>query len=115
MFERQGLPIECLPDLKSHLFFIKKVVEDTKGNVAMAGLARITCEPFLLLDHQAENPAWRWQQLQNLSEVLCDTARTKGLRDVTTWIPPEKEVRFGERLEALGFIRSPWVSYTRKL
>jgi hypothetical protein len=115
MFAKQGLPVDCLPDLKSHLFVIKKVVEDTKGNPAMAGLVRMTCEPFLLLDHDAENPGWRWQQLQALSDNICEVARTKGLRDCTAWVPPEKEARFGMRLEQLGFIRSPWVSYTRKL
>lgn len=115
MYLSAGLDERCVPDLKSHLYIIKKVVEDNHGKVQMGGFIRATCEPFLVLDHKSQNPNWRWGALRDLTDCIATVARTKGLEQATTWIQPELEASFGKRLEMLGFARSPWVSYTRNL
>lgn len=115
IFLRQGLPEECMPDLKDKAYIVKKVVEAPNGQIAMAGLIRKTCEPFLLLDHTAVDPAWRWMALQDLSENISLCAKIHGISECSTWIPPHLCDSFGPRLEALGFVRSPWQSWSKKL
>jgi len=115
IFAKQGLPEACWPDLKSKTFVVKKVVESPNGQVAMAGFVRKVCEPFLILDHDAVDPAWRWMALQDLSDNLALCARIHGYEHATLWVPPAKEQSFGPRLESLGFIRSPWQSYSKVL
>lgn len=128
IFAGQGIPPECWPEIALQIqkrnkatliqnprFPIKKVVEDESGKVAMAALLKITSEPFLVLDHHAENPGWRWQALTELVEALAADAKLRGLEDTTCWVPPNLVPSFGPRLQALGFVESPWQSFTRKL
>lgn len=124
IFLQQNLPIQCLPDLViqkrkktvfNPRFVVKKVVEDASGSVAMMGFVKVTSEAFLLLDHKAQDPLWRWEALQEMVEVMADEAKRKGLDCVTAWVPDHLVNTFGPRMEALKFIRSPWVSYSRLL
>lgn len=115
IFLKQGLPENCMPDLKSKLYIVKKVVESPDGQVAMAGFVRKTCEPFLILDHSAVDPAWRWMALQDLTDNISLCAKIHGMEDATCWIPPEVVDSFAPRLESLGFVKSPWQSFTRSL
>lgn len=109
-----GLPSNCMPDLSNPLFFIRKIVDDN-GKVAMAGFLKMTAEAFVLVDHGHETPDWRWQALQKLTGSVLNEAAKKGTEDVTCWPPTEIADSFGSRLEALGFTRSPWPSYSVRL
>lgn len=124
IFLQQGLPIQCMPDLIiekrrkpvfNPRFVVKKVAEDGAGNVAMMGFVKVTSEAFLLLDHKMRDPLWRWEALQEMVEVMAEEAKRKGLDCVTAWIPDDLVNTFGPRMEALKFIRSPWVSFSRLL
>lgn len=128
IFAKQKLPMECMPEvmlpivkrgrtklIENPRFPIKKVVEAPNGKIAMAAFLKITSEPYLLLDHTVENPGWRWEMLQELMEEMSMAARSKGLEDVTCWVPPHLVESFGPRLQAMGFVESPWQSFTRKL
>src|SRR5579863_6232164 len=42
------------PDLRDPIFVSKLVLEDDAGRVAMASLARLTCEMYLLVDRGVE-------------------------------------------------------------
>ena len=107
------LPVNCLPDVDDPLFFLKEVVE-LDGKAVLAGFLKTTAEVYILVDHEAGNPKWRWAMLQQLAAHGLSRAANMGLQDATAWIPPEAEW-FGKRVEALGAIRSPWPSYTFNL
>ena len=42
------------PDLRDPIFISRLVLEDDAGRPAMASLARLTCEMYLLVDRDAE-------------------------------------------------------------
>lgn len=110
---QSGLPSNCFPNVNDELFFIKEVVElDRK--VALAGFLKTTAEVYILVDHSAGTPDWRWGMLQQLAAHGLSRAAAMGVRDVTAWIPEEAKW-FSKRVEALGFIKSPWPSWTAKL
>jgi len=44
----------AFPDLRDPIFVSKLVLEDDAGQVAMASLARLTCEMYLLLNRDGE-------------------------------------------------------------
>lgn len=110
---QSGLPSNCFPNVNDELFFIKEVVElDRK--VAIAGFLKTTAEVYILVDHNAGTPDWRWGMLQQLAAHGLSRAAAMGLDQATCWIPPEAGW-FAKRVEALGFQRSPWPSYTANI
>jgi hypothetical protein len=108
------LPSNCLPNLSSPLFVVKKVVENGSGPM-MGGFLRLTGEIFLLVDRSKGNPESRWAALQELCAQGLNEAANRHIQQVTAWIPEEVEQSFGKRLEALGFERSKWPSFTATL
>jgi hypothetical protein len=56
MHARQGFDY-AFPDLADPIFVSKLVVEDDAGRVAMASLARLTCEMYLLVDRDLADTA----------------------------------------------------------
>lgn len=115
LYERSGLPSNCLADATSPLFLIRRVCIDGNGQIAMAAFVKLTSEPFLLVDHDSEDASTRWEMLQALTRDVCRIAKERGLEQLTCWVPPNVEGSFGKRLEQLGFQRSPWQSYTMNL
>lgn len=109
-----GLPKQCLPDLLNPNFVVK-IVSDSKGKAVQAGFVKLTGEAFVLVDHEHGTPQERWEALSELIAAGLAEAAKCGLDQVTCWLPPEVEAQFGKRLTDLGFIRSPWVSYTANL
>ncbi len=110
---QSGLPSNCFPNVNDELFFIKEVVElDRK--VALAGFLKTTAEAYILVDHNAGTPDWRWGMLQQLAAHGFSRAAAMGLDQCSCWIPPEASW-FSKRVEALGAVRSPWPSYTFNL
>lgn len=120
-----GLPAECFPELvivekstgrivENPIYLIKEVVEED-GKPVVAGFIKLTSEAYLILDHAAGTPEQRWDWLQALASHVSDLAYARGLDEITAWCPPELLPSFEKRLEDLGFVRSPWVSFTKKL
>lgn len=110
-----GLPQNCLADATDPLFVIRRVLIDENGEMAMAAFVRVTSEPFLLVNHESMDAETRWKMLRVLTDDVCAIAKERGLEQLTAYIPPEIEASFGKRLMELGFVRSPWQSYTRNL
>jgi hypothetical protein len=108
---KSGLPGVCLPDLTNPLFFVK-VIAESEGKVVQAGFVKLVGEAYVLLDHEAGEPGERLSILESLVAKGLSAASAKGLSDVSCWLPPELEKSFGARLKALGFIRSPWPSFS---
>ena len=119
-----GLPPACLPacckrdangnPINAPLFFMRKILEDD-GRVALASFLKLTAEAFVFVDHEYGDPERRWLALQKLTASTLSEAAKKGIEDVTAWIPPQLDRSFGERLIALGFVKSPWQSYSAVL
>jgi hypothetical protein len=110
------------PDLRDPIFVSKLVLEDDAGQVAMASLARLTCEMYLLMDRDAEktsaagNPRERFARLLGLHNATEQDLLARGLDDAHAWLPPPIAQRFGRRLTALGWVRDDaWTPYCFRL
>ena len=107
----------AFPDLADPIFVSKLVVEDDTGKLALASLARLTCEMYLLVDRGAgAPPAVRWSQLLALHSAGERDLAARGLDDAHAWLPPAIAKRFGRRLSALGWQRDDtWTPYCKIL
>lgn len=133
------------PELSDPIFVSKLVIEDDSGKPAMAALARLTCEMYLLLDRtddgmpavsldavvqnrdapgpatplsvtRAASPRRRYEWLLALHAAGERDLLARGLDDAHAWLPPRIAKRFGRRLEALGWVRDDaWTPYCRRL
>ncbi len=104
----------AFPELRDPIFVSKLVVE-SDGKPVMASLVRLTSEVYLLLDPGAGTPQRRWEWLVELHEAARRDAYARGLDDVHAFLPPPVTRAFGRRLERLGWVRDPWVCWSRKL
>jgi hypothetical protein len=107
----------AFPDLADPIFVSKLVVEGDDGRIAMASLARLTCEAYLLVDRSARvRPAVRWSQLLALHVAGERDLLARGLDDAHAWLPPAIAKRFGRRLHTLGWHRDDsWTPYCKIL
>jgi hypothetical protein len=111
MHAESGLPDVCLPDMVSRLMVVKIVAEEN-GKVVQFGGVRLTGECFSLLDHAWATPETRWDAMQLLIAHGLSKAADYGLDQVSAWLPPGVQESFGPRLEAMGWIKSPWPNWT---
>jgi hypothetical protein len=108
------------PDLRDPIFISRLVLEDDAGRPAMASLARLTCEMYLLVDRDAEgtdpsSPRQRYAQLLALHDAGARDLIRRGLDDAHAWLPPRIAKRFGRRLTALGWMRDDaWTPYCKR-
>ena len=121
-----GLPPECFPDLvikdkktgrlvDNPLYHIAYVCA-VDGAPVVGGFLKLTNEAYLIVDHTAGTPQERWDWVQALASHVCDLAFARGMDEVTAWLPPELvDTSFEDRMRAMGFERSKWVSFTKKL
>jgi hypothetical protein len=115
MHARQGFGYP-FPDLADPIFVSKLVVKDETGHAVMASLARLTCEMYLLADHESGRPRDRFARLVALHEAGERDLHARGLDDAHAWLPPRIAERFGRRLQSLGWIRDDaWTPYCRRL
>lgn len=107
------LPDACMPDPENPLFIVKKVIEEN-DEVQAATFVKLTSEPWLLI-----NPDLPDREAIRLVRIISDVtevaAAEKGLEEMTCWVPPEAGASFGKLLESIGYIKTPWQSYTRIL
>ncbi|MFY9752835.1 MAG: hypothetical protein WAJ92_09355 [Candidatus Acidiferrales bacterium] len=112
---RQGFDYN-FPDLSEPIFVSKIVLQDESGCIAMASLARLTCEIYLLADPAAGTPLQRYEQLLALQGAGQQDLLTRGLEDAHAWLPPSISERFGRRLETFGWVRDDlWTPYCKHL
>src|SRR5579862_3077883 len=112
-----------LPDLESPMFVSKLVLEDeeeprdcgTSSRVKMAILLRLTAEAYMLHDPAAGTPRQRWQRFLALHEAARHDSAARGLDDVQAFLPPQVARAFGRRLTRLGWVRDPWVCFSRQV
>jgi hypothetical protein len=120
------------PDLRDPIFVSKLVLEDDAGRPAMASLARLTCEMYLLVDREANrdanrvadredsivgarSPRQRYEQLLALHDAGERDLIARGLDDAHAWLPPRIAKRFGRRLSTLGWMRDDaWTPYCKR-
>jgi hypothetical protein len=122
---QNGLPSNCFPEVvtqdqrtglvvENPLFVVKEVI-DHEGQPVMAGFAGVTAEVFLVVDHTAGTPEDRMEWLRELTKMVASKAWARGLNELTAWVPPSLVDSFEKRLIGLGFVKSPWQSYTLPL
>lgn len=115
-----GLPENCFPPIlldtgvMDPMFVVNEVLENN-GQIAMASFLKATLEVFLIVDHTVGTPEQRLEWLQQLTQHMQAAAWGKGFDEMTAWVPRDIERSFEKRLEDLGFVKSPWQSYTLKL
>jgi hypothetical protein len=104
------------PDLANPLFVSKLVLEDGEGGIAMASLARLTCEIYLLTDPFHSSPRERLKNLITLHLAAQGDLAQRGLEDAHAWLPPKIARRFGRRLTKLGWTRDDkWTPFSIRL
>jgi hypothetical protein len=114
MHKSQGFDY-AFPDISDPLFLSKMAVEEDDGRVAMASLARLTCEVYLLLDPSAGTPRDRYARILELHQAAEGDLAARGLEDAHAWLPPRIARRFGRRLEDLGWVRDDaWTPFCRR-
>jgi glucokinase len=106
----RGLPPACMPEPENPLFIVKKVIEEA-GQVQAATFVKLTSEPWLLLDPDLPDKK-AVQLVRIISDITSVAAANLGLEEMTCWIPPEAGPSFGKLLESIGYIKTPWQSYT---
>lgn len=92
-----------------------KEVFEHDGCPAMATFLKGTSELYLLVNHTVGTPEQRWEWLLELTNHMRQKAWKLGLNEMTCWVQPEIEKSFAKRLVELGFVRSPWSSWTMTL
>ena len=109
-----GLPSNCFPDPHDPNFCVRLVAEEN-GRVVEAAMVRVVGEGYVLVDHASATPEKRNEILERMIARGLMESSYRGLDQVTAWIPPLLEKSFGKRLENLGFMRSPWPSFTANI
>lgn len=114
MHEAMKMPY-VLPDLKGMYL---SIVRDDKSLVAAAGL-RPMCEAFFWMN-PARTERERAKGLLLLNEGCPANAEMaiagqicKSPLDITAWVPPQVERYFAQTLSKLGWVKSPWASWSR--
>jgi len=119
-----GLHENCFPNLiirtaegkdEANALFITRSVYEHDGKPAMMAFLKITAEIFLLVDHEMGTPEERWTWMQEFNAYIRHEAWKRGLEQLTCWIPPEIEESFAKRLTEMGYVKSPWTSWTLNL
>lgn len=112
---RQGFEY-AFPDISDPIFVSKLVLEDDNSRIAMASLARLTCEIYLLVEPSLGTPRDRFLQIATLHRAGTLDLNSRGLEDAHAWLPPRIGRRFGRRLESLGWVRDDrWTPYCYRL
>ncbi|HKV49345.1 MAG TPA: hypothetical protein VJN69_14725 [Candidatus Acidoferrales bacterium] len=111
LHSRQGFDY-VFPDVSDPIFVSKLVLEDDDARIAMASLARLTCEMYLILDPSLGTPPDRFSRMTALHQAGERDLISRGLDDAHAWLPPGVSHRFGKRLEVLGWVRDDkWTPY----
>jgi hypothetical protein len=119
--ESSGLDERCFPNLviknpageeiRNPLFVVREVYE-SEGTPVLMCFLKMTSEVYLLVDHETGTPQERWEWLKEFKEHIKHEAWRLGLEQMTAWVPRDVEASFEKRLTDLGFVKSPWNSYT---
>lgn len=122
--EANALPENCFPNLtiktpggkeEINPIFVTKAILEHEGKPALLSFLKITSELYLFVNHKVGTPEQRWEWLKELKEHMKQEAWKLGLEQMTCFVPPEIEASFEKRLIDMGFIKSPWQSYTLNL
>lgn len=100
------------PDLSSPLFVVTETIGN--GKLVAAAAVKAVGEAFLWLDPEVPKIE-KAEAMVKLEQRCILQAISKGLEEVTAWIPIDIEPQFGKILVKRGWVKSPWPSYTRLL
>lgn len=95
------------------LYPVKNVAEH-RGNLVGAMAVKAIGEAFVWID-PASSLRQKVETIVQLSIKCEEDTKVCGFEDVTAWIPPEIEPRFAHLLGKLGFEKSPWPTWTKRL
>lgn|GEM_PF-2819672 len=118
------LPENCFPNItlvspvgaeEPNPLFVVKSIYEHDGKPALMSFLKVTSELYLLVDHSVGTPEERWTWLQEFRDHMMREAWRLGLEQMTAFVPREIEASFEKRLLDLGFVKSPWQSYTLNL
>jgi hypothetical protein len=119
--KQNDLPTNCLPNLTiadtegktvMNPLFITRSVFEANGKAAMMAFLKVTAEVFVFVDHTVGTPEERWEWMKKFNEHIRQQAWKHGLEQITAFVPPEIEESFAKRLLDMGYVKSPWQSYT---
>lgn len=97
MHSRQGFDY-AFPDVSDPIFVSKLVLEDDDSRIAMASLARLTCEMYLIVDRSLGTAQDRLLRMTALHQAGERDLISRRLDDAHAWLPLGISRRFGKRL-----------------
>jgi len=111
LHEAMGMTYK-FPDLTTPLFPLNRCIENENSCIVGAAALKLTAESFIWIDPKLLDRK-KIAVVALLDRTMEREASELGLEQVSAWIPPEVEQRFAKLLTRLGWIRSPWQSWTK--
>lgn len=88
-------------------------VIEVEERIETAVFFRKTAETYLLMAPGTTKD--KLGQLMILHKEMVPPLRAAGFTDISCWVPPEIDARFGKLLLHFGWARQGWKSYSRKV
>lgn len=96
------------------LYAIRRAASNGTGHIVGAAAVKVVGEAFLWLAPDASDMK-KLEAIADLSVECGQACREIGLEEVSAWIPPKVGRKFGPVLSNLGWQKSPWRSWTRRI
>lgn len=94
---------------------IGMVLVDEQDKPVQAALVVPIGEAYFLMNPDWRGPRERFDAFVDLHEAMRQEVQSRGYAWVQADLPPEVEKSFGRRLLNLGWIKSAWHTYARKV
>lgn len=100
-----------LPDLDSEMIEGIEVVEDDRGEIMLAAIARRVPEIYLLTPKGCLHPVVKMEGIRLLHGALRDTIAAKGYTEYFSFVDPTCERAFGRHLKKWFGWSKTWPAY----
>lgn len=104
----------AFPNLGDELTVIKRVVKDENNKIIAGASVKIIGEGYIWID-PGVSVRGRLSAIKLLDMRLNQEAKAKGFSQVSIWVPPNVPGGFDHLLEQIGWMKSPWPSWTRNI
>ena len=104
-----------LPQLDDAAYKVRLIAQNGSGRPEMAAFVRQTSEVVMMADAAHGTPGQRWELFKALHERGASDAYLAGMDDAHCWLPPAIARSFGKRLVSLGWQRTDWPCFVKRL
>jgi hypothetical protein len=98
-----------MPNPDDPLVVIRECLIDDEDIVRMAAFGRLQANAYLLVDRTWKTPEERLEAIQVLEYAMVEKAKILGLDQATAQV----DLRFGKRLEAMGWRKGMKTTFSK--